>query len=369
MDELAAFERRFRRAGLPLFIEDYTATEDVFTRAWPVLALVFLAEMLGAIDLDWSLAANVAAALGGLAILLGAWTAANRLRGHPVLAPPQRIGKTELALFVFLPALLPVIFGGQLQSALVTAAGNALLLLLVYAVVGYGLVSTLRWTSVRLLSEFALSVATLARAIPLLLLFALVLFMTTEMWQVAASVTPGVLVMSAALLVGFGTVFLVAQIPAEVRAIEHDAAADRPLSRRQRLNVASLMFVSHALQVLVVSVATGAFFAAFGALAVTAEVRDAWLGAPGDVLVGFDLLGERAEVTEELLRVSGAIAAFSGLYYAIAVLTDATYRSQFLDRLTGELRDVFRARNRYLELRAAGGPSPRHQASAPGHGP
>lgn len=351
MDELAAYERRFRRAGLPLFIEGYTATRDVFTRAWPLLALVFLGEMLGAIDLDWPLAVNVAAALGGLAILLGAFAAANRLRGRRALAPPEEIGRAELALFVVLPALLPLIFGGQVRSAVVTALGNALLLLLVYGVVGYGLISTLRWGTLRLLSELALSIATLARAIPLLLLFALVLFMTTEMWQVAASASPGVLILSAALLVGFGTLFLVAQLPGEVRAIERDTASERPLNRRQRLNVATLMFVSHALQVLIVSVATGAFFAAFGALAVTAEVREAWLGTGGEVVVGFDVLGERAEVTDELLRVAGAIAAFSGLYYAIAVLTDQTYRAQFLDRLTRDLADLFRARNRYLELR------------------
>jgi hypothetical protein len=38
--ELADYERRFRRAGLPLFIEDYSAREDVWTRAVPLL-LVF----------------------------------------------------------------------------------------------------------------------------------------------------------------------------------------------------------------------------------------------------------------------------------------------------------------------------------------
>ena len=64
MSELADYERRFRRAGLPLFIEDYSAREDVWTRASPLLALVFIGEMLGAIDLDWSFLANLAAALG-----------------------------------------------------------------------------------------------------------------------------------------------------------------------------------------------------------------------------------------------------------------------------------------------------------------
>lgn len=350
MNEVADYERQFRRAGLPLFIEDYTATEDVFTRAVPVLGFVFVAEMLGAIKLDWSPLANVAAALGGLAILLGSFGVVNRIRGRRLLALPERVGRTELALFVLLPALLPVIFGGQVRSAIVTAAGNLILLGLVYLVIGYGLLSTLRWGAVRMLSQLALSVATLARAVPLLLLFALVLFMTTEMWQVASTVTPGVLALTGAMLVAFGTLFLIAELPSEVRALESEHSAEAPLSPRQRLNVGLLMFTSHALQVLVVSLAMGGFFVLFGAIAVRPEVLHTWIGTNGDELIAFDFLGERARVTVELLRVSGAIAAFSGLYYAIAVLTDATYRAQFLDRLNGELRETFQQRARYLEL-------------------
>jgi hypothetical protein len=350
LNQVADYERRFRRAGLPLFIENYTATEDVFTRAVPVIGFVFIAEMLGAISLNWSPLANVAAALGGLAILLGTYGMLNRARGRRFLAIPDRVGKTELALFVVVPALLPVIFGGQVRSALVTAVGNLLLLGLLYLVIGYGLLSTLRWGSVRLLSQLAMSVATLARAVPLLLLFALVLFMTNEMWQVTSTVTPGVLAVTGALLVGFGTLFLIAELPAEVRSLEREHSAAAPLSSRQRLNVGLLMFTSHALQVLIVSAAMGGFFVLFGAIAIRPEVLHTWIGTNGNELIAFDFLGERARVTEELLRVSGAIAAFSGLYYAIAVLTDATYRAQFLDRLNGELRDTFEQRARYLEL-------------------
>jgi hypothetical protein len=337
---------------LPLFIEDYSATEDVFTRAVPVLALVFIAEVLGAIQLDWSPLANVLAALGGLAILVGTFGVVNRLRGRRFLALPDRVGGTELALFVLLPALLPLIFGGQFRSALVTAAANALLLGLLYLIIGYGLLSTIRWGLVRLLSQIALSVATLARAVPLLLLFALVLFMTAEMWQVASTVTPGVLVVIGVMLVAFGTLFLVVELPAEVRALERDHSGGAPLSARQRVNVGLLIFTSHALQVLVVALAMGGFFVLFGAIAVQPQVLQSWIGSTGHEVVSFDFLGERAIVTEELLRVSAGIAAFSGLYYAIAVLTDATYRGQFLDRLNRDLGATFQARARYLALRA-----------------
>ena len=92
MASLTDYERRFRRAGLPLFIEDYSATRDIFNRAAPLLALVFIGEMLGAIDLDWPLLQNVAAALAGLAILVGAFAIVNRARGRPLLAVPETVG-------------------------------------------------------------------------------------------------------------------------------------------------------------------------------------------------------------------------------------------------------------------------------------
>lgn len=355
MDDLAGFERSFRRAGLPLLIEDYSAREDIFTRAVPLLGLVFIVEVLGAIKLDWPLAANLAAIAGGLAIVLGAFAALNRSRGRPALARPDEVGAAELATFVFVPALLPLIFGFQPLSAAVTAAGNAILLVVVYLVVGFGVLSIVSWAAARLLGQLAASLLLLARALPLLLIFALVLFLTTEMWQVSASVSRQALVAIGLLFVGFGAVFLVARLPREVGELEREAGGGGPpLSDRQRLNVGLVLFISQALQVLVVSLAIALFFVLFGLLAIQPEVRDAWIGSNGaNVLVSFHALGERVELSEELLRVSGAIAAFSGLYYAIAVLTDSTYREEFLEELTGQMRVTFRNRADYLKLRAA----------------
>src|SRR3712207_503654 len=77
-DDLSAYERRFRRAGLPLFIEDYSPYEDIFTRAVPLLSLVFVAQVLGAVSLDWSVWVNLAAVAGGMAILLAGIGLINR---------------------------------------------------------------------------------------------------------------------------------------------------------------------------------------------------------------------------------------------------------------------------------------------------
>jgi hypothetical protein len=325
----------------------------VFTRAVPLLTLVLLGEVLGAIDLNWSLPANLAAVVGGLAFVLVALGLLNRARGRPFLSRPRDIGTAELVGFVAIPALLPLVFGGQWRSALVTAAGNAVLLVLVYGVVGYGLLSIVRWAAARLVRQLVASLSLLARALPLLLIFAVVLMLTTEMWQTFSTESDGQLALVGGLFVLVGTIFLVARLPREVGRLERDAGSGPPLDSRQRVNVGLVLFISQALQVLVVAVAVGLFFAAFGTLAISPDVQETWLGSAPDSLVSLHLVGGDQVISTELLRVSAAIAAFSGLYYAIAVLTDSTYRDEFLHEVTDEMRATFASRAEYLALRAS----------------
>lgn len=353
MAELADYERRFRRAGLPLFIEDYSAREDVWTRAAPLLALVLIVELLGATQLDWSLQANIAAGAGGLAILVGAFGLLNLMRRRPFFSLPEHVGPAELAGFVLVPAALPLIFGGQWGSALLTAGVNVLVLALAYALIRYGVLSILRWTGPRLIDQLDASVSVVSRAVPLLLVFSLVLFINTEMWQVFSTMPGAFLACVGALFVLVGTVFVAVRLPREVRELEEGAGSEGPpLDKRQRSNVGLVMFISQALQILLVSAAVALFFVVLGALAVGPQVRDAWGVAREGVVLSFPLFGEEVEVTEALLRVSGGIAALAGLYYAIAVLTDATYRQEFRDELTEEMAGSFSARAQYLRLRA-----------------
>ena len=129
--ELERYEQRFRRAGLPLFIEDFSPTHDIFTRAAPLLVLVFLAEMSGATSLEWAWWQNLLAAIGGLIALIGGFGLLNGLRGRPFGSLPTRFGVPELAVFVLLPALLPVVTQGQVKQFFGVAFGNVLLVGLV----------------------------------------------------------------------------------------------------------------------------------------------------------------------------------------------------------------------------------------------
>ena len=352
MPDLASYERAFHRAGLPSFIAQRTAREDIWTRAVPIMALVFGAEVLGAIDLKLAVWANALLILAAVTILLVTLAAVNRFRGRPALARPQEIGKTELAVFVFVPALLPLILNQQVTSAIVTAVGNSLLLAILYGTIGYGLVSIVLWAGRRLLGQLATSLGLLVRALSLLMLFSFVLFLTTEMWQVFAEASTARLVGIAGLFIAVGVGFLLSRLPREIASLEaevNQTAPGPPLDRRERVNVGLVFFVSQCLQVLTVTVAVGIFFVAFGLLAVDNGLIDTWVGREPDVVATIG----GVDVTAELLRVAGALAAVSGLYYAISVLTDQTYREEFLTELTSEMRDSFVARAEYRRATGA----------------
>jgi hypothetical protein len=351
--KLDEFEDRFRRAGLPLFSEDFGATTDVWNRALPILGLVFIAELLGAGQLAWSWWQNALAIGGALVFMLAAIALANRMRGHPLSVIPRTIDTPELAGFVLLPALLPVVFGAQLGSATFTLLGNLAILGLIYTVGASGLPAILRWVLSRIAMQLRSSIGLIAKAVPLLAIFVLLSFPTQELWGIFSHPTRGIFAVLVGLFIFLAIAFLVARIPAEARRLEQEVGEGPPLHRRELFNVGLVMLVSQALQVLVVSLFVFAFLTVFGVLAIDDDLRTQWLGYPGHEILHFQLLGERLELTSPLLRVAAGLAAFSGFYFAIAIFTDEAYRTEFLDELTGEMRDSFKARATYIKLRGA----------------
>jgi hypothetical protein len=343
-------ERGFRREGLPNLIVGFSAAEDVFTRVIPFLAVVFVIEIVNALDVGagW---ANVLLALGGAAVLIGGFGALNLVRRRRFLSIPARVGIPELLAFVLLPAVLPVLFSGQFLFGSVTVLVNAAILFLTYLVVGFGLVAIVRWAGVRFFAQLRGSATVLVRAVPLLLFFSLVIFFTIEFWQVFTATGWGIYWTAIGLFVLLGVGFLTVRLPGVVNEIQGDpSVGDVPLRRRERLNLAAVALISESLQVLFVSAAVWLFYVLLGTLLVPAELRTSWLGVPGTAVWEIAIFGERVQVTRELLRVSTGVAAFAGLYYAVAILVDSAYRDQFVDALSSQLRETFERRSEYHEL-------------------
>lgn len=363
-------EQQLRRAGLPLLIEDYSASEDIFTRALPFLGFVAFVEVLGALKFGWPAWLNALAFLGGLGLLLVLFGVFNRWRGRSFFALPRRVGVPELAAFVLLPSLLPLVFGGQLGSAAATVAANLVLVALAWGVIGFGLLSIVRWAGARLFAQLSASLTLLVRALPLILFFGLIAFFTAEMWQLFAMVPTPRYIAAVALFLTIGLLFLVVRLPDGVREVQSSVdLAGQPLSRSQRVNLSLLILASQGLQITLVAALVWLFFTTFGALLVDVSVVEAWTGGEPERLFSIGWLGggtdDEIVVTAELLRASLGIAAFSGLYYTVAMLVDATYRDEFMHELTDQMRSTFAVRTQYLALTEAARPPAEQPVTSP----
>ena len=358
VQQLAACERTFRRHGLSLLVHGHSSRCDVFGRAAPFLLVVLLLEVIGAIKLDWSVWVNVAVLVGAMVALSAGYVGLNVARRRSWSILPQDIGRPELAFFVLAPAILPVRSGGQWRTGLAIAVGNVVLLGLV-RVVGYRLAATL-WRSLsRVGTELGSSLLRLIRFLPLLLIFSIALFYTTEVWQVFDH-SPGT---SDVILGVFFTLAILAilrirlrtetrEILARARRETPDAEDLPPLTRAQLANVAAMVGSNQLLQVVVVSLGVGAFFLALGVLTITPGVMEAWQVTGGGWREQVALFDDTLVVTQTLIRVATAMAMFTGLYYAISVLTDAVYRTEFIDDLAAKMVDVTAHRVRYQRLLA-----------------
>lgn len=346
----AVIEKRFRRAGLPTFIEGYSAATDIFTRFSPLLVLAAVAESINAIHFDWGVWANVlvilACAVGvcvGLAAL-SRWRSGWRSGQWTLL--PRKVGWPELAFFVVVPPLITVVAGTPVTEAAVSVVMNLMLLGVMYVVVGYGFVPIFLAAMGRAVGELAGSVARLVRALPLLLVFSLVLFVSTEMWQIFNSMSGTVLFVLAVFFAILIVSCVVLRLPTEVTAVD-DAVRDETsdylglgspqLDRRERVNLLTLMAVSQFVQIIVVGLGVALFFLVFGVLVVDADVWATW-GLKDPYWTGtIEAFGHVATVTSTHLRVATALAMFTCLYYAITIQTDAEYRREFRDGMVDEL--------------------------------
>jgi hypothetical protein len=367
-------ERWFLRRGLPHFIDSYSASRDVLTRAAPLLTVIFLAEVVtNAPKRSFPLWLDIVAVIAGCGMVLAIWAATNRARGRPAFVRPVDVGAVEIAVFVLVPPAIPLLFGGQLGSAATTALANAVLLSGIYLVTSYGLVPMTRWAAGETVRELNAVMGLFVRALPLLVLFVTFIFLQNEAWQITADLHGPFYWIVLAVFPLVGGLFAAIRLPKEIgelsdfesrdvvvgrvrdTPIESAAAGVPPveasapaLSSRQWVNVGLVVLFSQFLQVALVSVMVFAFLLLFGVLVVTGPVVENFVGQAPHVLAHLDLWGRHMVVTEELLRVTGFLTVFSGFYFAVSVLTDDTYRKEFLEEIVGEMRRSLAVRAVYL---------------------
>ncbi len=363
-------ERWFQRRGVPFFIVDYNAAEDVFTRAAPVLTLVFLFSAISAIDLDWPTAGIVVASIGGLVLLISAWILLNKLRGRRLLAPPERIGRIELAAFVLVPTMLPLLFGGDLTGALLTVTTMLIILGVVYLVTVYALVSLALWAAKEMLRTLGRTFRLFTRGLPLLLLGFMFLFINAEAWQSAGQISLVHLGAVAALFILLAAAFLMTQIPREMRGLndweswseivahveEAPVIVDEPpssteltapLGNLEKANLFLVFSVTQGLRLLLVSAMVGALFVVIGLIVISPETITLWTQQSPDVIARYTVFDIDLVLTAELIQVSVFLAFFAAVYFSVYTTTNATLREEFFEDMVGEARQNLAVRAVY----------------------
>lgn len=372
-------ERWFVRRGLPHLIHDYSASSDVLTRAAPFLALVVFIEFFFVFGDRWTGWAQAAVFVVGLAVMAGVVVLVNLLRGRRLWQLPDRFGVWEVLAYLVLGAVFAGL--GSSDSVVVDAAFaaglNAVLLVGAYVVTSWGLLPMVRWSVGQLWRQVGQVMTLLAKSLPILLVFSAFIFLNAEMWQVANDFTLPFFGMIAALLVAVGALFVIISVRrlavdmarfsswADVRSrcadtpvaklvpAEESPPPDSPqLGRRARFNVSLLLFVAQSIQIALVAVIVTCFYVLFGVFTVRESTLLQWttlsqLTWEDSWVVSLPLWSGELLFSRQLVLVAAFIGLFSGLQFAVSVVLDSSYRSEFAEDMTEELREALAVRAVY----------------------
>ncbi|MGE2815082.1 hypothetical protein ACQI5H_08050 [Mycobacterium heidelbergense] len=308
---------------------------------------------------EWIVLAIIGLALPLMAIV--GWMVSRSRSGR------TRAGVATIAVVVV--ACVAATVGGPsqlVQEAVVVAA--------VLILTGGGAGSVVGWAVRMMLSHLATVGALAVRALPVVLLTALVFF-NTYVWLMAATISGQRLVLAMAFLVSIAAAFVVSATLERVRPMlrsttvrpndtqpddtgpddtdklagtpfatmldTHDCA---PLKRTERANVVFVLAASQLAQILVVAVVTTAIYFILGLIILSPELLNEWTHTYKSTST---VLGLTLQVPDSLIHMTLFLGALTFMYISARAAGDGEYRSTFLDPLIDDLRTTLIARNRY----------------------
>jgi hypothetical protein len=366
-------EAWFVARGVPHFAADVSQTRSALRRAAPVLVAYVAVTSLMTASFAWSFEVNLLALAVAAVVVVAGWAMVNVLRGRHWRSLPDRVGPLEVAAFLIIPAVPPLIVGFQVSDALFVVIESALFLAAVYVATSFGVVGALRWAIGRARAQIGSIGRLLTRALPLLMVFIAFAFLQSDTWQVMAALDWQTVALVIALFFGLSIAFLVGRLVPEVKRL---ASTDRPWSEvldiaqrtvarplcepvydvqpveaplvgREWINVGTLIMFSQGLQIALVTLAVQIALIVFGLLLVPLPIQQQWSAEPVDAMAILSIGSFTIALTGPLIAVSLILGAFSGLYFTIAALSDAAYRAEFFSDADRELDDVFAVRAVY----------------------
>ena len=364
-----------------MFVEDYSAGRDVWTRALPALVVLFLLMSIGSVRGEEDRLGLVLFFAVVVTFVVG-YVAWNKRRGAKPWALPDTIGWPWLLVFVGVTTVLAVTGDRTWDGLIGGLVGAVVVLALVYVVARYALVAltawALRWTFRSLYGVTEL----VTRVLPLMLLVLTFLYLSPGVWQAMGSSNAEAIAGTLAVLGVIGVLFTINRARKEFATVDHSLGRDDvlqaaagtplevsapdlpdlersvPMTKKQRVNVHLVMVVAQLVQVMLIGVVVWAFFVLFGAVAVRLPVQEQWLkdlGGPQVML----RWGDGHALTAASIRVAAFLGGFAAFYATVYAATDKVYRKYFAERISQDLSRAFAVRRAYLAARrSAGLPAP-----------
>lgn len=364
-------EQWFLDRGLPAVLRRGALVKHVWSRSAPALAalavvalnsiLVVAVSGEHSIDITGRPDLPEGVVLGLLAVMIPVASFAGWLVSG-IESRQRRLAISGLALAAI---ALGAAFGGPARYAGVNAMIFVAAVVAILLCTATGIGSVLGWAAGMTLSNLALAAGMFVRALPVVLLTFLVFF-NTYVWLMTSLISRGRLWLGIGFLLLVAGSFLVSGTLAEVRKLSAtreilpgDAArlADTPfaglpdapdpvqLSLPERLNAIFVVAASQTVHVLTVAVMTGSVFFVLGLILVSPEVLDAW--TRGNGRPDGELLNMTLPIPDSLIQTTMLLTAITFMYLAAKAVTDAQYRSQFLDPVIDDVRLNLIALGRY----------------------
>jgi len=263
-------------------------------------------------------------------------------------------------LAVIIVAIVGTTAGGPAQLA-----QEAVVVAAVLALTGCGVGSVVGWAVRMMVSHLATVGALAVRALPVVLLTALVFF-NSYVWIMAKTISGDRLGLAMAFLLSIAAAFVVSATTERVRPMLRSSAAVLPndaerladtpfaampdspdcarLKRAERLNVVFVLATSQLAQILVVAVVTATIYLILGLIVLTPSLLNEWTHTYKSAAT---VLGFTLPVPDSLIHMTLFLGALTFMYISARAAGDAEYRSTFLDPLIDDMRTTLIARNRY----------------------
>jgi hypothetical protein len=253
---------------------------------------------------------------------------------------------------------------GAIVGSLAELPQHAVVVAAVLVLTGSGAGSVVGWAVRMTLSHLSMAGGLAIRALPVVLLTALVFF-NGYVWLMAATISGNRLGLAMAFLVLIAAAFVISATRDRLRPMlrseevlpeDTERLADTPfatmsdtpewgpLKKTERLNIVFVLAGSQLAQILMVALVTATIYLVLGLILLDPHLLDQWTHTHESTAT---VLGFTLPVPHSLVHMSLFLGALTFMYISARAAGDAEYRSTFLDPLIDDLHTTLIARNRY----------------------